>query len=138
MAVQRWKFVDLSGQMEDYTFRRNPNAMTSPNPSRQFTAEHTSSGLEGRPLVWEGARQLASWSFSGVAWTQEDWQDLEKWVYRSSSRVRVEDHLGRKIVSVFTNVEADLQPGVKSVNGILRPYYGKYTVSALALEVEGF
>lgn len=133
--VQRWTFTDFLGELATYTFRRNPSEMSSPYPMRQITAEHTSSGLDGQPLVWEGPPQLQDMTFSGTLIDKQDWDDFTQWVYNSRGHVMITDHLGRQMDVVFRKFEPTIQAGIKVVNGVQKPYYGKYTITALVFSV---
>lgn len=133
--VNRWKFRDLTGVLPPYQFRRNPSEMSSPYPVRNLTTEHASSGLDGRPLSWEGPPTLQDMTFNGTLVDEQDWKDFLTWVYRSKGHVEIEDHLGRVMDVVMVSFAPELKPGIQVVNGQQRPFYGKYTITCRVYSV---
>lgn len=123
MAVKRWRF---RGEGEDWTVPINPNAMSSLFPQRAITARTTTAGAT---LLFEGARQPAPWTFSGVILNAAHYEGLRHWVYDIKQRVIITDHYGRDIQCVLTAFTPT------PVRGVNRPWRHTYEVSATVLAV---
>lgn len=97
---QRWILFDPDTD-EVFTFRDNPNKMTSPLGPRSLTIYPTpplyNPAVEARggmARVIEGNREPYEWSFSGKIRHQIDHDDLMYWS-RKLNRLLLTDHLGR-------------------------------------------
>ena len=99
VGFQRWV-------MGSYTFERNPVAMTSSHPPRNYTVDRTID-IAGQPVIWESGPRPWPWKFSGIGLTSAFHAALV-----SAGRARdpfwLVDHRGRSFLLVFTNV--DIRP----------------------------
>ncbi len=127
MAVyKRWVLSDANGS---YTFRPNPNAMTTPFPERSIGYKVTTA-IDGQTLLFEGNRTPAQWQFSGEILDHDQYEYLRQWVYdRTGRRVVVTDHFGRRIVCVLTKFDAVPK------RAIGRYWRHQYTISAIVISI---
>lgn len=128
VIVQRWVFTNPSTG-ETYTVPRNPDAMTSPFPSRTINAKH-STAITGQVLLTEGAPQLAAnWQFSGTMADSRHYEKLRHWVNDINNRVQITDHYGRVIDCVLLNFDP------KPKRDMHRYWSHTYTITALVIRV---
>lgn len=105
----RWTFRDTVTS-ETWTMPINPDAMTSPQPSKQLKhAIGVRYGLN-RVRTFMSAPQPVQWSWEGVIRSQEHHDALLAWAGRTHP-VEVTDHLGRTWKVLFQKFEpTDRQP----------------------------
>ncbi len=111
-TVKRWKFTDVwsaSSNPDTYTFPRNPREMTGVYPERSI---NSMTSTRGRVLLFEGTVPAKQFTFSGPILEKSHFDALRKWTYLNR-RILIEDHYGRKITCVLTQI--DLVP-VRRVN----------------------
>ncbi len=131
MRYRAWRLHDhhASGAARTYEFPINPNAMTSPFPERNI-AVRSSTAIDGRPLLFEGARPPATWQFSGSCPTADQYEALRSWVYDHIGRtIYVDDHFGRSIECVLTSFNPEPR---RDVN---RYWHHTYQINAIVLTV---
>lgn len=125
LAVRKWVFSD---GIDTWSPPFNPDAMTSPFPSRNVTTKHTSA-ISGQVLLYEGAPQVANWQFSGVSFDASHYEGLRHWVEDKNTRVQVTDHFGRVIDCVLLQFDAVPRKDAR------RYWTHTYTIHALVLKV---
>lgn len=107
--VQRWHFHDPAYNnvwlpaedqwLHDWTVPLNPREMSSPFPERQISTRFTVSSL-GRALLFEGAAQPPTWTFSGAILDYEHYERLLEWSDKPNV-LRVTDHFGRTVRGII-------------------------------------
>lgn len=127
-VILRWVFRDASGVEPDWTVPRNPDAMTSPFPTRNVQSKFTTA-ITGQALLTEGAPQLAQWEFSGTVADARHYEKLRHWVEDRNARTIIIDHFGRVIECVLLN----FNPTPK--RDIHRYWSHTYKVTAIVLRV---
>lgn len=126
-----WVFIDPYDDNDDtntYSFPINPNAMTSPFPTRTISASFTTA-ISGQTLLTEGAPKPSQWQFTGSIFNAAHYDALRSWVYERNRRIIVQDHFGRPITCVL--VFFDAQP-----KQVQKKYWmHTYTITALVVDV---
>ncbi len=125
-AFKRWTITDANGV---YTFRPNPNTMTSPFGKRNITSKVTTA-VDGQVLFFEGGKAAQEWTFGGDITDHEQYEALRHWVFdRLGTRVIVTDHFGRQINCVLV----DFKPTPKRAVG--KYWRHTYEITALVTSV---
>lgn len=123
--VLQWVFSD---GIDTWSPPYNPDNMTSPFPTRNVTTKHTSA-ITGKTLLYEGARQVANWQFSGTSFDAAHYEGLRHWVEDKNTRIQITDHFGRVIDCVLLQFDAVPRKDAR------RYWTHTYTVHALVLDV---
>ncbi len=127
VGVIRWRFVDPA-DASVYTVPFNPNKMTSPFPPRAMSTAATT-GVDSRPLVFEGGLIGHEWSFSGVILDKAHLDALLFWS-KKQNRFFIFDHLGRRFTVAPRQLDAT--PALRSMSHYWRH---DYTFSVYVLAV---
>lgn len=101
--VTRWVFRDLKTG-EQATVPLNPNAMTSPYPTRKYTYNSTTAGPAGTVVTNEGHPDPVSWQWSGDLLDRRHFDFLLHWS-RKQNRIRITDHFLRQFVCLFDSFQ---------------------------------
>jgi hemolysin activation/secretion protein len=129
MSVLRWKLTDpenADSATNSYTFPRNPSSMTSVFPQRSVSSYSTTAG---KVLLYEGATPPKSWQFSGPLLDKDQFVALNAWVYTKKRRIYLDDHFGRRLTVVFTELE------VVPKRRVNHYWSHDYTVTALIVNI---
>jgi hypothetical protein len=98
MAVVKWKFEDPV-TLESHTFAINPSEGGSPDFKKSFSTRSTTAG---KALIFEGADEPQRLSFSGVLFTEEEYEAFREW-WQKRRQIKITDDLGR---SYFILIQA--------------------------------
>lgn len=126
-GVKRWVVYDDRGN--GYTFRVNPDAMTSPFSERNITARRTTHP-RGNWMLYEGERTPVQWTFSGNIMTKGEYLAMWKWFFTKNRRLWIIDHYGRRLAIVTQS----FKPVPKRSIG--KYWRHTYEVNALVLGVK--
>ena len=119
----KWTFTDhATGDV--YTFRVNPNQMSSPFPVRNIQSQATTA-LNGQPILYEAAAPPREWTFGGAILTGVQYEELRSWAVDRKGWITVTDHYGRRLTGVFTQFDPSPRRGVG------RYWYHDYTIHML-------
>lgn len=127
LGVIRWRFVDPADD-STYTVPINPNKMTSPLPPRAMSTAATT-GVDSRPLMFEGGLVGHEWNFSGVIFDKAHLDALTEWS-KKQNRFFIFDHFGRRFTVAPRQLDAT--PTLRQKGKYWRH---DYTFSAYVLKV---
>lgn len=116
VSVVRWVFHDPKLN-ETWTVPKNPDAMTSPYPTRKYVYNSTTAGPAGVSVANEAHADPTQWQFSGLVTDQNHFDSLVKWS-RKQNRFSIIDHFGRALIVSIDKI--DMVP--RRVN----PMFGRY------------
>lgn len=95
-SVIRWIFFDPATATSE-TVPQNPDAMTSPYPTRKYVYNSTTAGAAGVVVANEAKPDPEQWQFSGTCRTRPHFELLLRWS-RKRNRVTITDHYKRQLV----------------------------------------
>lgn len=122
--VVKWTFTDPTDSSV-YTFAINPNDGGSPQYKKRVVQVNTTAP-NGNVVVYEGADEPLSGSFSGVILDLTQYQAMVTW-FSKRYPIMVEDDLGREQTIYIT----EFTP--KRERARSHPYKHSYTVSYVVL-----
>lgn len=106
--VLKWRILDLTPPIDEYTFEVNPDSMSSPHSARIYTQDHTTSPV-GQDIVFEGNALAQQWDVAGSSLTMSQYEALEH--YKAlNRRMLVVDHLGRGWICLFEALDWTPKP----------------------------
>lgn len=117
-GVVRWKFEDLATS-ESYDFEINPNEGGSPQYKKTITYQQT---LAGNALIFEGADETFTSSFTGTLLSEDQHQTFVDW-WQKRHLIRLTDDLARTYMIYITAYEP------KRVRAATNHWKHEYTVS---------
>lgn len=122
--VVRWTFFDPE-ESETHVFDVNPSAGGSPSYDKRLVYETTTAG---RALIFEGGEEPQRIEFSGVIYTQEQFEVFATW-YAKKNQIQMTDDLGRSFWIFITSF--------KPVRGfkVSHPWRHTYTVQATIVDI---
>lgn len=89
--VVKWKFDDPV-TLEQYTFEISPNEHEAPTRRKKMAVEETSAP-DGRTILFEGRREVAKTTWSGVLLSQEQFDEFDVW-FEKPYQIKVTDDRG--------------------------------------------
>jgi hypothetical protein len=92
MAVVRWVFEDPN-TLDTYEFAINPSEGGSPSYNKTITLQATSAP-DGKVVSFEGRDQPQTLEFSGVLFTEAEFNAFVEW-WNKRYQIKVTDDLGR-------------------------------------------
>ena len=100
----KWQAIDLI-DFSVYTFQVNPNKMTPVHGRKSVTSVPGDNG----PLLVSTQAGMQEFSFSGVLYTKEQYDDLAELVERRHPYAMI-DHLGRGFDVILNRFEPEDRP----------------------------
>lgn len=132
MTVLKWTIedpADPNPATNKYTFAWNPNAMTSPFPTRALSSQGTT--VDGQVVMWEGQATPAKLTFRGSTRDSAHYEAIRSWVYDRTGRMFLKDHFGRRMLVVFES----FAPEPPEKHRIARYWAHSYTVVCWVLSI---
>lgn len=124
MPVVRWLFEDPN-TLDAYTFAVNPSEGGSPSYQKTFSTS-TTSAPDGNVVLFEGRDAPQRFQFSGVLFTQAEFNAFVTW-WEKRYQITVTDDLGR----TFSIVIESFSPTRKRARS--HPWKHDYQVTAVVV-----
>lgn len=125
MAVVRWVFEDPT-TLDSFTFAINPKEGGSPSYQKTLTYQSTAAP-DGKVISFEGRDPVRNLEFSGVLFTEEEFDAFVEW-WGKRYQVQVTDDLGR----TFTIQINSFEPTRRRARA--HPWKHDYRVSATIVD----
>jgi hypothetical protein len=125
-TTTKWYLDDPTpGETDSFVFIVNPSQMGNIFESERYTTDITPAG---RRLVWQKAKSVVTWTFSGRITHKAQYEALNRFLNKDHPFWLV-DHLKRVFAVTFT--QFDFKPDPARVN---YPWLGTYSITALIVD----
>lgn len=125
MAVVRWVFDDPN-TLDTWEFAINPSEGGSPSYDKTITQQSTSAP-DGKVILFEGRDQPQIIEFSGVLFTEAEFNAFVEW-WNKRYQIQVTDDLGRQFYIVITSFKPTRRRAIQ------HPWKHDYSVSATIVD----
>lgn len=123
--VVRWKFDDPI-TLETWIWEVNPNEGGTPTYKKQMTYTQTTAP-DGKTLVFEGADEPQTLTFSGTLLSQSQLDTLVTW-YKKRHQIKLTDDLGREFWIYITGFAP------KRIRNASQPWKHTYEINATIVD----